>query len=149
MNTVPLIYLDNCCFNRPFDDQSQLKIRLETEAKLAIQAKIVSHEYQLVWSFVLRYENQRNPHEDRRRKTATWIAQASVIATPDQAIFKKADELNRLNLKPMDALHLACALSAHADFFITTDQDILKKRQDVHETLWIGSPLAFLEEVPL
>jgi hypothetical protein len=28
------LYLDNCSFNRPFDDQSQLKIRLETEAKL-------------------------------------------------------------------------------------------------------------------
>ena len=23
------IYLDNCCFNRPFDDQSQIKIKLE------------------------------------------------------------------------------------------------------------------------
>jgi hypothetical protein len=28
------IYLDNCCFNRPFDDQSHLRIRLEAEAKL-------------------------------------------------------------------------------------------------------------------
>ncbi|MFO7884916.1 MAG: hypothetical protein R6U68_08850 [Desulfobacteraceae bacterium] len=33
------IYLDNCCFNRPFDDQTSLRIRLETEAKLDIQAK--------------------------------------------------------------------------------------------------------------
>ena len=24
------IYLDNCCFNRPYDDQSQLRILLET-----------------------------------------------------------------------------------------------------------------------
>ncbi len=30
----PLIYLDNCCFNRPFDDQEQLNIRIETESKL-------------------------------------------------------------------------------------------------------------------
>jgi len=28
------IYLDNCCYNRPFDDQSQLRVRLEAEAKL-------------------------------------------------------------------------------------------------------------------
>ena len=34
------IYLDNCCFNRPFDDQTQIKIHLETQAKLYIQAKI-------------------------------------------------------------------------------------------------------------
>ena len=31
------VYLDNCCYNRPFDDQSQLKVRLETEAKLFVQ----------------------------------------------------------------------------------------------------------------
>ncbi|GAK55959.1 hypothetical protein U27_02920 [Candidatus Vecturithrix granuli] len=37
------IYLDNCCFNRPFDDQNQIKIKLETEAKLYIQEKIRQH----------------------------------------------------------------------------------------------------------
>ena len=30
------VYLDNCVFNRPFDDQSQLLISLQTQAKLAI-----------------------------------------------------------------------------------------------------------------
>lgn len=28
------VYLDNCCFNRPYDDQSQIKINLEAQAKL-------------------------------------------------------------------------------------------------------------------
>ena len=31
------VYLDNCCYSRPFDDQSQLRVRLEIEAKLEIQ----------------------------------------------------------------------------------------------------------------
>ena len=30
------IYLDNCCFNRPYDDQEQITVRLESEAKLEI-----------------------------------------------------------------------------------------------------------------
>jgi hypothetical protein len=34
------IYLDVCTFNRPFDEQAQMKIRLETEAKLYIQASV-------------------------------------------------------------------------------------------------------------
>jgi predicted nucleic acid-binding protein len=38
------IYLDNCCFNRPFDDQSYLSIFLETYAKLAIQ-DLVNADY--------------------------------------------------------------------------------------------------------
>ena len=32
------VYLDNCCYNRPFDDQSDLRTALETFAKLQIQA---------------------------------------------------------------------------------------------------------------
>jgi hypothetical protein len=32
-----LIYLDNCCFNRPFDDQTQIVIYLETISKTANQ----------------------------------------------------------------------------------------------------------------
>ena len=30
------IYLDNCCYNRPFDDQTQDRIHIESEAVLAI-----------------------------------------------------------------------------------------------------------------
>jgi len=62
------IYLDNCCFNRPFDDQSQLKIRLESEAKMAIQEGIRSGAYLLVWSYVMDYENHKNPFSERREQ---------------------------------------------------------------------------------
>jgi hypothetical protein len=47
------IYMDNCCFNRPFDSQSQVRIRLETEAKLRIQERIAMGEIELVWSYIL------------------------------------------------------------------------------------------------
>jgi hypothetical protein len=47
------LYLDNCCFNRPFDDQSHLKIRMETEAKLSVQRDILSGRHELVWSYIL------------------------------------------------------------------------------------------------
>ena len=52
------IYLDNCCFNRPFDDQKQIKIQVDTEAKLFIQTKILENELELVWSYILDYENK-------------------------------------------------------------------------------------------
>jgi len=59
------IYLDNCCFNRPFDDQSRLRIRLESEAKMAIQESIQLGIYALVWSYVMDYENHKNPFPER------------------------------------------------------------------------------------
>ena len=43
-------YLDNCCFNRPFDNQEQTRIRLEAEAKLRIQEEIREGRIELAWS---------------------------------------------------------------------------------------------------
>ncbi len=67
LDKILTIYLDNCCFNRPFDDQTQIKIRLETEAKLFIQEKITRNELKLVWSYMLDLENHFNPWSSRKR----------------------------------------------------------------------------------
>jgi hypothetical protein len=60
------IYLDNCSFNRPFDDQTQLKIKIETQAKLYIQSKILNGDLELVWSYILEFENSENPFLERK-----------------------------------------------------------------------------------
>ena len=60
------IYLDNCCFNRPYDDQGSLRVRLETEVKLDIQNRIREGEFELIWSYILTFQNAQNPHEERR-----------------------------------------------------------------------------------
>ena len=66
------IYLDNCCFNRPFDDQSQIRIRLESEAKLEIQEEIRAGKVQLIWSYILDYENNKNPYQERKERIKGW-----------------------------------------------------------------------------
>jgi hypothetical protein len=66
------IYLDLCTFSRPFDNQNQLKIRLETEAKLFIQQGIINGSYELVWSYILEYENNQNKFDDRRNAIYDW-----------------------------------------------------------------------------
>ena len=60
------IYLDNCCFNRPYDDQSFVQIELETQAKLYIQYQIKQGQLKLTTSFVLLFENAQNPYMDRK-----------------------------------------------------------------------------------
>ncbi|MFI3219791.1 MAG: hypothetical protein QX189_11830 [Methylococcales bacterium] len=52
------IYLDNCLFNRPFDEQSHIRIRIETEAKLAIQQR------RLGCRFLATQKNNINPHKE-------------------------------------------------------------------------------------
>jgi len=135
------VYLDNCCFNRPYDDQIQPLIRLETEAKLLIQRGIIDGKIDLVWSFILHYENNDNPYIDRKHQILLWETQAKDIIVFENSILSKANHLMSLNIKEKDALHLSCAVQANADFFITTDKKLLNKNVD---EIAIINPIEFL-----
>ena len=140
------IYLDNCCFNRPFDDQSHLKIRLESEAKLGIQEKIRSGEYELIWSYILDYENRKNPFSERKEQIAKWRSYAGEDVQEDENVLLVAKEIRGHGIKKMDALHLACAVRAQAVFFLTTDAGILKKASFIQDII-ITDPIGFIREV--
>jgi len=119
--------MDNCCFNRPFDCQSQPLIRLETEAKLLIQQEIVDDRLDLIWSFVLHYENNDNPYIDRKKQIIVWETKAKEVVVFNDGVLSKAKEIMSFNVKIKDALHISCAIWANADYFITTDKKILNK----------------------
>jgi predicted nucleic acid-binding protein len=142
------IYLDNCCFNRPFDDQSQLRVRLEAEAKLEIQEEVLAGTWQLVWSCVLEYENSQNPFEERREQIAAWRAYAEVDQDEDRAILQLAKEITQRGVKSMDALHVACAVYAGAAHFLTTDDIILKSSSRIPE-INVVDPIGFTREMML
>ncbi len=57
------VYLDTSVYNRPFDDQSQTRVRLETEAFLSILAKALAGAIVIISSSALLYENNQNPLE--------------------------------------------------------------------------------------
>lgn len=123
------IYLDNCCFNRPFDDQSQIRIHIETEAKLHIQREITKEKVQLVWSYMLDYENAANPFEIRKTSIAEWKEKAFTFVEESAEVLEQAREIKKNHgLKAKDALHLACAIEAECDYFITTDDEIIHQR---------------------
>lgn len=139
----PRVYLDNCCFNRPFDDQSQILVRLETEAKIAIQEKITQNSLLLVWSYILEMENDCNPYYDRHSSIGEWRNLASEMVSESEDLIHRGEELERIYFRPKDALHLSCALTAHCDVFITTDKKILNKRDKV-SGIRILDPIQFL-----
>lgn len=141
------IYLDNCCFNRPFDDQSQLRIRLESEAKLKIQTDIQAGNLDLVWSYILEAENEANPFEERKRAIREWKNYAIMNFDEETAILDKANMLNQIGLRSKDALHISCAISAGCQYFLTTDDKILNKNVLIEE-LTIIDPIGFIREVP-
>lgn len=127
------VYLDNCVFNRPFDDQRQIKIKLETEAKFHIQTQIKEHRIALVWSYILDLENAYNPFAERRSAIGEWQALAKIDISETETVLQKARSVQSLGLKSKDALHIACAIEAGVDYFITTDNSIIKKLRDFSE----------------
>ncbi|MBM4031923.1 MAG: type II toxin-antitoxin system VapC family toxin [Planctomycetes bacterium] len=139
------VYLDNCCFNRPFDDQSQVRIRLEAEAKLHIQRKITEGALELAWSYVLDHENDANPYEERRRATAGWRKRSATDVEETPGILAKAAELVAAGLRNVDALHVACAIASGCEYFVTTDDLLLQRGSRVRE-IKIVDPPTFLRE---
>jgi len=121
------VYLDNCCFNRPYDNQNNLVVFLETEAKLFIQDLIHSEKLMLVWSFVLDYENNDNPFFERKHSISAWKNLSTVDCDLCDEIANTAGYLLKIGLRQKDASHIACAIYAGADYFITTDKKILNK----------------------
>ncbi|MCU0836549.1 MAG: PIN domain protein [Chromatiaceae bacterium] len=140
------LYLDICCFNRPFDDQSDIRIRLEAEAKLAIQQDIRAEKYHLVWSYILDYENSKNPFAERREQIAKWRRYATEDIVETKEITAGATSLHGRGLKKMDSLHVACAIAAGADWFLTTDDGILEKTGLI-DLIKVTDPIGFIREV--
>ena len=139
-----LLYLDNCCLNRPFDDQSQLRISLETQAKLYIQQEILSEQFSLLWSYVLEYENSRNPFEVRRNNIIAWKEFAVNFINESEEILSFGEELMTRGIKLYDALHISCAFTGGADCFLTVDRSILSKQID---EIRICNPIDFIRDL--
>lgn len=141
------IYLDNCSYNRPYDDQSQLRISLETQAKLQIQKMIKDKELELVSSYVLAYENSRNPVESKKTAISRFIKEnRAIYIDVDQSdeIKAVADEIIATGIKTADAYHTACAILSECDYMITTDDRLLKFKSD---KIRVVDPTEFIKEM--
>jgi predicted nucleic acid-binding protein len=137
------IYLDNCCFNRPYDDQESEIIALESKAKTQIQYKIKLKKISLAWSFMLDYENSANSSNAKREEIKNWSKISNLIVEPKEEIFKIAEELSELGVKKKDSIHIACAIYGKCEIFITVDKGILKRANHI-EKIKILNPIEFL-----
>ena len=104
---MSIIYLDMNIYNRPFDDQAQIRIRLETIAIFSILQEIKNGNHTLLWSFMLDYENSLNPYNDIRIEIEMASSLAKETITHDEFIVSTAQAFESKRIKPRDALHLA------------------------------------------
>ena len=139
------IYLDTSIYNRPFDDQTQPKIFLETQAIIIIFQMVEANLVELVSSSVLEYENSRNPFPIKQQAMSRYLNYATIKQPVNLSLKKRAEQLEKQGIKTIDAFHVACAEATQSDYFITCDKRLINRCQGL--TLKTLNPVDFILEV--
>lgn len=146
---MPKIYLDVCCLNRPFDDQTQARVHLEAEAVLIILARCEIGHWDWIGSEVIGLEISQTPDPERRRRVRLLASHAHRSIVVGQSEIERAQQFVAWGISAFDALHLACAEGGGADVFLTTDDRLLRKSAAYAKQLRVRveNPLIWLREV--
>ena len=140
------IYLDNCCYNRPYDDQTQFKATMETRAKLHIQRAVMDGKYELVGSYILEYENSKNTDTVKRSLIKAFQDKYSAYYVPIErktVLESKITEIMEYGIKYKDAVHVACAIYASCEYLLTTDIKFQKHYKG--SEIKIVNPIEFIQ----
>lgn len=144
------IYLDTCSLNRPLDDKSLARNALEATAVLAILTACEQARLTLVSSDILVFENEQNPHPQRRTFVAEVLKTVSDHIVLSDAITQRAQLFVGQGVKAIDALHLAAAEVATVEYFCTCDDRLLRRARTLPDLqLKPVSPIEFIQEVAL
>lgn len=143
------VYLDACCLNRPFDDQSQPRVRLEAEAISIILEKLHQGEWEWIGSEILLHELGQNPDLENRQRTLSFASLAQQVVETTEKILSRAEQLEEAGFDSYDAIHLSSAEFGKVDVFLTTDDQILKvaARKKSLFSCTVENPVKWLEEV--
>ena len=104
----------------------------------------------LVTSYMLDYENGKNRFSHKRQAISDFMnvneAYYVGIELADKAK-KIAEDIMETGIKSIDALHVACAILAGSDYFITTDDRLLKYKTEDVQVVTPGEFIRRLEAV--
>jgi predicted nucleic acid-binding protein len=142
------IYLDVCCLNRPFDDQSIDRIHLESEAIMLILKRFESVEWTWISSTVIDHEVDQTPDFERKRRVKTLLSLAHQVVLLTEEIIRRGDEIKQLGFGSYDALHIASAEAGEADVVLTTDDKLIRlaMRHLREIKVLVSNPLQWLQE---
>jgi predicted nucleic acid-binding protein len=142
------LYLDTCCYNRPYDDQTQERIHLEGEAVLAIVNKWEQSNDEIIGSPVLDFEIEQIGNMEKQEKVKNFYAQTiNKKIEYNTDVLKRAKELSgQIKIRTFDRFHLSFAENAGADILLTTDDKFEKACSKLNLKIEVMNPLNFLLE---
>ena len=111
------VYLDTSVYNRPFDDQTQAKVFLETQAVLIILQMVEDKQLELVSSPILEYENNRNSQILQQYNMKRYLNMATLTQAKTIRVEERATNLEINGIKALDALHVACSEMSKCDYY--------------------------------
>ena len=142
------LYLDNCCYNRPFDDLKQEKINLEAEAINYIINMYENKKIIIYKSKIIDYEIEKMMYGEKKRQVEDLYDALDLKSIPHTAnIDKRVEELEKYNIHFMDAYHIAYAESKNIDYFITVDKQLINASKRANLKLVVLNPIDFIMEV--
>jgi len=145
---VVRVYLDNCCFNRPFDDLSQERIEKEADAVNLILSLSEKGTLSIVSSVFVDMEIDRTPDAVKRRKVLE-IYRYDEYYELDTEIEKTARLFRSYGLRPFDSLHLAVAETKQVNYLLTTDDVFVKQSNRFEHKVKVVNPCIFIKEEKL
>jgi predicted nucleic acid-binding protein len=140
------IYLDVCCYNRPFDDLSQDRVYLEAEAVLSIIKRCKSSEWILVSSAIIDIELSKQKDLDKLKKAQNICNAAQEHFPLTAEAVERAEFFQQNGIKQFDSFHLAVAETNKADVFLTTDDRFVKAANRLDLGIKVSNPLLWLIE---
>jgi predicted nucleic acid-binding protein len=115
------VYLDMCCLKRPFDDQTQARVSVESAAVVAILRASERGQVELLRSAAHHAENATDPDSERRAAVSAWLEAGPPPLDATEAVRGRFAAFRAAGLGAMDALHLAWAEELGAEALLTTD----------------------------
>ncbi|MCD8108348.1 MAG: PIN domain-containing protein [Oscillospiraceae bacterium] len=139
------IYLDCCCYNRPFDDQTQERIYLETQIIEGILRACQSGIHELIGSSALSFEISQICDLEKRQQVIRLYSSVTSYENVDDDIESRASEIrSQSNIHTYDSYHIALAERANADVMITTDVKLEKMASRLDLRVRVISPVEFM-----
>jgi predicted nucleic acid-binding protein len=139
--------MDSCCYNRPFDDQMQDRVKIEAEVVLLILHRCEKGEWNLIGSEIEDLEIRQIFDEEKKQKVKSLYELVNKKIEITDPIKQRAKEIMKYGIKSKDSLHIASAESINVDVMLTTDDLLEKKSKNIGLAINVRNPVDWLMEV--
>lgn len=144
------VYLDTCCFSRPLDDPTQVRVKLEAEAIVVVLEHVDQGRWMMIGSYAVDAEIAAIRDPVRRQDVTKVATAATNHIRADPQLLQRAQVLERMGFGVYDSVHIACAEIAGADVLLTTDDALVRRARRLQHELGVpvANPLTWLKEHP-